>query len=181
MADAEQIGEVYRYQFAPLMLLALDHRVGEAKVMKMLRAILDAPITEPADYAEWVRAGRLAGISAEDFDSSFTRAAVERDQLPRARRLLHTLAVSQPEAAVALATALVNVDTAPASRLDVLRALQQLVAKDTSNLRALYQIGKIGAIAGLELDVAQSALHAYLRRPAPTDAPNDAAAHWRLG
>jgi hypothetical protein len=56
-----------------------------------------------------------------------------------------------------------------------------LVARDPTNLTAYYQIGKIGAVSGVELDAAKAALEKYLATPAAPGAPAHADASFRLG
>ena len=81
ITEADQISGMHRYYFAPLALLSLDHRVGEAKVMRMLRALLDAPATESADYAQLTRAAAIAGIAPEELARPVTTATLRAEAL----------------------------------------------------------------------------------------------------
>ncbi len=85
ITEPDQISGPYRYYFAPLVLLSLDHRVGEAKVMRMLRALLDAPATESADYAQLKRAAAIAGISPDELARPVTTATLRAEALARRR------------------------------------------------------------------------------------------------
>jgi tetratricopeptide (TPR) repeat protein len=60
-------------------------------------------------------------------------------------------------------------------------AFEALAERDPTNGRALYQIGRTGALSGLHPNAAAEALERYLERsPAPGDVSH-AAARWRLG
>ncbi|MDX1661040.1 MAG: serine hydrolase, partial [Gemmatimonadota bacterium] len=62
-----------------------------------------------------------------------------------------------------------------------IEAFEQVVERTPPGARALYQIGRTGAISGSDLDVASAALERYLEiDPPPGDFPH-AAARWRLG
>ena len=85
------------------------------------------------------------------------------------------------ETAYQLAVVVINVDTTVEGRLGVLERLVRMIDIDPTDLLARYQIGKIGALTGRELDVAQASLEEYLRHDPPENGPSHAAAHWRLG
>lgn len=181
--DPEQIDANYRYRFAPLFLLALERRVGEAKVFGLLRALLGAPGGEPVDFAALARAAGKAGIPAAELTTGATTADLRHALLPDVRADL-TAAVGDPgehDAAVNLAVALSNMDTTQAARVAVLTELKRLVALSPDHLRAHYQIGRLGALTGRELEAALASLQRYLREPPPAGAPSHAAAHWRRG
>lgn len=59
--------------------------------------------------------------------------------------------------------------------------LEPLLARTPPDVPALYQVGRIGAVSGQELDRAEAALRAYLQHTPPAGAPSHAGAHWRLG
>ena len=80
-----------------------------------------------------------------------------------------------------LAATAVIVDTTVVGRLAIFKVLERLVEGDPNNLEAVYQLGKIGALTGGNLEVAQASLERYLQREPPPDAPSHASAHWRLG
>ena len=93
----------------------------------------------------------------------------------------HLIDAGDLETAYQLAWVVINVDTAVSSRLGVLERLVRITEIDPANLLARYQIGKIGALTGRELDLAQASLEEYLRHDPPENGPSHAAAHWRLG
>jgi hypothetical protein len=182
ITDKDQISGSYRYQFAPMALLALDRRVGEPRVMQMLRALLNAPSTETSDYAALIRAAASAGISEDEVTGSTSVDAIRSDVLTQAgRTLAGSEALADGRRAVALATSLINADTTLAGRLGVMRFLQQLVQADSTNTQALYQIGKVGALTGRELDAAKAALERYIQMSPKGVTPSHADAYWRLG
>ena len=82
---------------------------------------------------------------------------------------------------VGLAGALVNLDSAETARLEVLEILAAVVVRQPDNLGAHYQIGKIGALTGKRLDMAEASLRVYLQHDEPAGGPSHAGAHWRLG
>jgi tetratricopeptide (TPR) repeat protein len=64
---------------------------------------------------------------------------------------------------------------------DAFDLFEARLRRSPSDLAALYQVGRLGAVTGLRLDRAEQALRAYIRTgPGPTSPPL-AAAHWRLG
>ena len=83
--------------------------------------------------------------------------------------------------AVTIAVSLVNADTTVVGRIQVLGVLRHVIALDPENLSAHYQIGKIGALTGEQLDLAEASLEYYLDNRPPAGAPTHAGAHWRLG
>ncbi|KQT20968.1 hypothetical protein ASG22_16255 [Chryseobacterium sp. Leaf405] len=64
----ENIDEPYRYKYAPIMLLALEKRVGEKKVYKMIKKALEAKNSK-TDYAFFVEIAKEAEISSSDWKS----------------------------------------------------------------------------------------------------------------
>lgn len=58
---------------------------------------------------------------------------------------------------------------------------ETMIAANPSEVGALFQIGKTGAISGQRLDRAAEALEAYLQTTPGRNDPSLAAAHWRLG
>jgi tetratricopeptide (TPR) repeat protein len=56
-----------------------------------------------------------------------------------------------------------------------------LLERQPSNLAAVYQIGRLGAMTGQRLDRAEQALRLYIERGPGPNSPPLAAAHWRLG
>ncbi len=180
----DEIDATQRYALRPLQLLVLESRTDRSRVMAMLRGILAIPPDQPVDYPTLTRIALDAGISAGDVDAAFSTSAAEvrRFVNTRAHAVLATSAsLSSPESAIQLGLTLVNVDTSTTGRLQVLRALQQVLTRDSTRLVARYQIGKIAALTGRELDVGEAALRYYLARPVAPDAPTHADAKWRLG
>ncbi len=57
------LGELYRYVYAPLLLLSLEQQVGEAKMQAFMRGLLAAP--SPNDWAELRSIAMKAGIDAK--------------------------------------------------------------------------------------------------------------------
>jgi tetratricopeptide (TPR) repeat protein len=181
--DPEQIDANYRYRFAPLFLLALERRAGEARVLGFLRALLAAPGDEPVDFAALTRAAGEAGIPPSELTTGATTADLRRALLPNVTADLAAAVadVREHDAAVNLAVAMSNADTSLEARSAVLSALRRLVALSPEHLRAHYQIGRLGALTGRDLDAALASLRRYLREPSPTGAPSHASAHWRTG
>jgi len=184
ITEREQIGATFRYRQAPLRLLALDWQVGEKKVAEMLRVLLQSDAGEAADYAAVQRAAARAGISAAQLDEamSLTPSNIRVPVLDRAESILAAKAkVETSPEVVQLAADLVNADTTAAGRRQIFVTLRDIVRRDPQNLRAHYQIGKIGALAGIELDAAKQSLEKYLRANPPAGAPSLGAASYRLG
>lgn len=102
--------------------------------------------------------------------------------LERARAAVAALADSgNLPLAVSIITGLVNTDTTVDGRVALVAVLRRVVAQQPDNLQAHYQIGKIGALTGRELDVAEASLQRYLAHPPAPGVPTHADAHWRLG
>jgi hypothetical protein len=184
ITEREQIGATFRYQQAPMRLLALDWQVGEKKVAEMLRALLQSDAGEAADYAAVQRAAARAGINAAQLDEAMSLAPskMRGPVLDRAEAIVAAKGkVDTSPEVVQLAADLVNADTTAAGRRRVFVALREIVRSDPQNLRAHYQIGMIGAVAGIELDAAKQSLVKYLRATPPVGAPSLGAASYRLG
>ncbi len=177
-----EVTSAYRYQVAPLYLLELDHAVGEAKVAAMLRALARSPDAETADWDQLVRAARTAGITEAQLTAAMAPDAVRRDLSARVERTLATAAdTADPDVVVNAIASLIGTDTTSAGRLRLVPLLQKVVARDPGAMGAYYQIGKIGALTGKELDAATRALERYLSEPAQPGQPSHGAAEWRLG
>ena len=179
----DDITGTYRYQYAPAFLLTLEARHGEAKVLAMLRELLATPAGAAIDFERLAGAAERAGLPRAALTDGWAVENILAAHAAQARRTLDLVAARPGSEALAeeIASALVNVDTTRVGRLAVLAALQRVVARDPDRPAAQYQIGKIGALTGQELDVAQAALKRYLRHPAPPGSPSHAAAYWRLG
>lgn len=66
VTDPEQIDEVYRYNYGPLILLTLEKRIGEAKVYKLLQTILKHKGVK-TDYAFLVSTAIESGIQLKEW------------------------------------------------------------------------------------------------------------------
>lgn len=64
----EQIDELYRYSYGPLLLLALEKKVGEKKVYKMFHKAL-AEKNSKTDYSFLVKIAKESGISVSEWKS----------------------------------------------------------------------------------------------------------------
>lgn len=62
-----------------------------------------------------------------------------------------------------------------------IEAFKPLVERSPPDARALYQIGRTGALSGRHLDIAAAALERYLEIEPPPGAFSHAVARWRLG
>jgi tetratricopeptide (TPR) repeat protein len=60
-------------------------------------------------------------------------------------------------------------------------AMDRLERAFPEDAEALYEIGRLAAISGRELDRGEAALHGFLDRDPPPPKPSFAMAHWRLG
>jgi len=59
--------------------------------------------------------------------------------------------------------------------------LQQIVTSAPDQWEAVYQLGKLGAITGQDLEAAEAALRRYLEHEPQGTEPPLYAAYWRLG
>jgi hypothetical protein len=57
------LGEMYRYVYAPLLLLSLEKQVGEAKMQAFMRGLLASP--SPRNWAELQGIAMKVGIDAK--------------------------------------------------------------------------------------------------------------------
>ncbi|HEL3808937.1 TPA: hypothetical protein UMT89_004274 [Stenotrophomonas maltophilia] len=64
---SSDLGEMYRYVYAPLMLLSLEKQVGEAKMQAFMRGLLAAP--SPGNWAELQAIALKAGIDTKAWES----------------------------------------------------------------------------------------------------------------
>jgi TolA-binding protein len=181
--EEREITGTYRYQYAPVFLHQLGRRVGQARVIEMLRALLATPDSVGSDFATVARAAQRAGLSAADLTAGWDAGTLRAAAFAEGRAMLQ-LAVADSAhfaSAVTIASNLVNADTALAARLAVLSHLKRIVASDSTLLAAHYQIGRVAALTGQELDAAQASLELYLRHPVAPESPSHASALWRLG
>jgi len=64
---------------------------------------------------------------------------------------------------------------------DSFALLEDRLRRAPSDGSTLYQIGRVGAVSGKNLDRAQAALEQYLKIPHKRGTPSIAGAHWRRG
>lgn len=63
---SSDLGEMYRYVYAPLLLLSLEKQVGEAKMQAFMRGLLAAP--SPRSWAELQTIALKAGIDTKAWE-----------------------------------------------------------------------------------------------------------------
>ncbi len=66
ITDAEQIGDHYRYNYGPLLLVALERQVGERRMAEFLKQLLKS--TTIHDWQDLRTAASRAGIAKADWD-----------------------------------------------------------------------------------------------------------------
>lgn len=64
---SSDLGEMYRYAYAPLLLLSLEKQVGEAKMQAFMRGLLAS--TSPKNWAELQAIALKAGIDAKAWEN----------------------------------------------------------------------------------------------------------------
>lgn len=97
-------------------------------------------------------------------DKAYAEAAEIRKRDPlRGAQVLGDLYVSEKKFAEAFAV------------------VDELIAKSPDNMPARYQLGRLAAITGQQLDRGAAALQGYLQYSPKDREPGIAAAHWRLG
>lgn len=64
---------------------------------------------------------------------------------------------------------------------EAIAVFRDILAKKPDEMVAVFQVGKICAITESDLDEAETCFKRYLEVEAPPNAPDRAAAHWRLG
>lgn len=67
ITDGEQIGDVYRYNYGPLLLIALERQVGKIQMAKFMKALLVAPTIR--NWQELSAIANRAGIPKSDWDA----------------------------------------------------------------------------------------------------------------
>jgi hypothetical protein len=153
-------------------------------VVALLRGLLARPADEPMDVGALQRTAAAAGIPAASLQRAMGAGAREVREfiMPQAHRTLATAVLDGPvQPALRLATSLAESDTTRAGGLRVMQALAALAARAPDDMAVRYAIGRMGAVTGLELELASASLEAYLRRPPAPGSPSHAAALWRLG
>jgi hypothetical protein len=76
VAEPDKIGEVYRYNYAPLVLLAMEKRFGEEKVRNFCQQTLKNT-DQQTDYAFLARMVKAAGIKDSDW-KQFEREVINQ-------------------------------------------------------------------------------------------------------
>ena len=79
------------------------------------------------------------------------------------------------------ASVLGNLYLADKKYTEAFALLDELIAKNPENKVLLYQVGRVAAISGQQLDRGESALKEYLQHTPAPDEPPLYNAHWRLG
>jgi tetratricopeptide (TPR) repeat protein len=79
------------------------------------------------------------------------------------------------------ATVLGNLYIGEKKYAEAFALLDELIAKDSANKALLYQVGRLAAISGLQLQRGESALKGYFQHEPTPDEPTLYNAHWRLG
>jgi tetratricopeptide (TPR) repeat protein len=153
----------------------LEARWGLMQFHLMAPGIMGGDRRKAREHAEEIRRrepyrGVMAMIQVHSRDND--RAAVHAE-LERGMRLFPDSVMLR----YILATTLERNGDVPAA----LDALEEVVRRDPAQTRALYQIGRLGAISGERLPRAEEALRAYLRQPPGPGSPSHANAQWRLG
>jgi hypothetical protein len=67
ITDGEQIGDEYRYNYGPLLLIALEQRVGERRMAAFMQALLTAPTIR--NWQDLSAVADRAGIAKADWDA----------------------------------------------------------------------------------------------------------------
>jgi tetratricopeptide (TPR) repeat protein len=191
------LGSAYAQKLSsgnPLMAMSMAPTVKA----EMLRAVeldssnVDARVNLAAFY---MQAPPMIGGSMEKareqvdaisrlnpFQGRLQEASISEAQKDTAAVLktLRDLAIASPDSAQPIVRlALIHSN---AKRYDeALDLLEGRLKKRPNDPSVLYQLGRVGAVSGLRLDHAQTALHRYLKIPHKRGTPSLAAAHWRLG
>lgn len=90
-------------------------------------------------------------------------------------------ALAQHPDSVTVLTSLGGLLTAAERYDEAMELTAAYLRRRPTDMAALYQLGRIGALSGKRLDRAEEALRTYLRHTPKAGAPSLAAAHWRLG
>ena len=129
--------------------------------------------------------GGLIGSHAGAVIGGFFRNAPETDIQRFSERLIKTASrlvkAGRTDLGVGLGIAVAGMDTTRERLEEVFLLLNDIVQREPANMEAHYQIGKVGALTGDHLLLAQRSLEFYLGREVPPEAAPHAHAHWRLG
>jgi tetratricopeptide (TPR) repeat protein len=105
----------------------------------------------------------------------------EQDKDYAAAEREYTTAIREHPDSTDLRYALANLLARREKYAEAMDAYEEILRRKPDDTGALYQVGRVGAQAGLRLDRAEEALRAYLKQPVRTAQPSHAAANWRLG
>lgn len=70
ISDSEQIGDLYRYNYGPLLLIALERQVGERRMAAFLRTLLSSPVDS---WQGLGAAAERAGIAKAEWNAWYER------------------------------------------------------------------------------------------------------------
>lgn len=68
--DSEQIGDLYRYNYGPLLLIALERQVGERRMAAFVRMLLSSPVDS---WQEFGAVAERAGIARAEWNAWYDR------------------------------------------------------------------------------------------------------------
>lgn len=71
ISDSEQIGDAYRYDYGPLLLIALERQVGERRMAAFMKALLAASAIR--NWQDLSTVADRAGIRKSDWDAWYDR------------------------------------------------------------------------------------------------------------
>jgi tetratricopeptide (TPR) repeat protein len=150
--SAQKAGVFSKFGFAKKCLAAYDRAV----------ALDPANLDARASRIEYYR--QAPGIVGGGMDKAYAEAAeIRRRDAMRGATILGNLYVAEKKYAEAFAL------------------LDELIAQNPANKVMLYQVGRLAAISGLQLERGEAALKEYFQHtPAPNEPPLYNA-HWRLG
>jgi tetratricopeptide (TPR) repeat protein len=145
--------------------------------MTVLDSLLERLEQLPAEGLITAHVGVVVG--------SFFRNASEADIRRFSERLSKTASrfvkAGRTDVGLGLGIAVAGMDTTRERLEEVFGLLNDIVQREPDNLDAHYQIGKVGALTGEHLLVAERSLKLYLEREVPPEGSPHWAARWRLG
>jgi tetratricopeptide (TPR) repeat protein len=150
--SAQKAGVFSKFGFAKKCLASYD------KAVELDPANLDAR----ASRVEYYR--QAPGIVGGGMEKAYAEAAEIRRRDPlRGAMVLENLYIGEKKYAEAFAL------------------LDELIAQSSANTVPLYQVGRLAAISGQQLDRGEAALKEYFQHTPAPDEPPLYNAHWRLG
>jgi tetratricopeptide (TPR) repeat protein len=183
---AAAAGTLTRVGLVGSMKHATEHAVElDASNIEARVALLQFFLAAPAMLGGGVDKAReqLAAIAARNpYQGRLQTASIAENQKDTATavRTLRELGAAFPDSsapAVQLAILYYNEKRYD----DAFRVLEDRLRRSPYDGAALYQLGRVGAVSGANLDRAQWALNRYLQLPHQRGTPSLAAAHWRVG